>query len=381
MKKYNLFLAFLFLMLLTGIKYSNAQVAGDNLDYFNAQRQPVQTKVEVLDFTDKSDYQLAEYLSKIDRDTVPSEVLKQYAHVVENNRKIAPEYVAMMEKQAEIRGVDVVQLFAEASYVDVEVSEYGKTKIKKALKGCTSMAFNNGIVGQNNDMGIDFLKGAPTVMIRTKNSLFIPTDGAHFQGMGEHVGIVLNTIIDIESGNTLGKDNIVSTDAVFAMAVQCKSAKEFLEKIEGYATPSPINFTVADDQGNHFAVRVFSDRLEVANHNERGSYSANHTQVTKDAILEKFDIYTANSFTANTFAREDAAGLFLEYTPELSVKSMQHLFSVRPINISKDAPESTFVTVQTMIFDVVNGVAYITPDNPRFVDYTKINLKSNTVSK
>ncbi|MBB6461810.1 C45 family peptidase [Flammeovirga kamogawensis] len=381
MKKFILSLALSILMLIVGVKYSNAQVAGDNLDYFNAQRQPVQTTVEVIDFTDKTDYELAEYLSKIDRDTVPSEVLEQYAAVVENNRKIAPEYVAMMEIQAKLRGVDVVQLFAEASYVDVEVSEYGKIKIKQALKGCTSMAFNNGIVGQNNDMGIDFLEGAPTVMIRTKNSLFIPTDGAHFQGMGEHVGIVLNTIIDLESGTTLGKDNIVSTDAVFAMAVQCKSADEFLEKIKGFGTPSPINFTIADDQGNHYAVRLFEDRMEVANHDDRGSYSANHTQATKDAILKKFDIYTANSYTSNTFAREEAARSFLKYSPELTVGAMQHVFSVRPINISKDAPESTFVTVQTMIFDVANGVAYITPDNPRFVEYTKIELNTNTNSK
>ncbi|AZQ64063.1 hypothetical protein EI427_18060 [Flammeovirga pectinis] len=381
MKKFSLFLALSIFMLIVGVKYSNAQVVGDNLDYFNAQRQAVQTTVKVIDFSDKTNYQLAEYLSKIDRDTVPSEVLEQYAAVVENNRKIAPEYVAMMEMQAKMRGVNVVQLFAEASYVDVEVSEYGKTKIKQALKGCTSLAFNNGIVGQNNDMGIDFLEGTPTVMIRTKNSLFIPTDGAHFQGMGEHVGIVLNTIIDLESGNTLSKDNIVSTDAVFAMAVQCKSADEFLKKMEGFATPSPINFTIADDKGNHYAVRIFEDRIEVANHDARGSYSANHTQATKDAMLEKFDIYTANSYTSNTFAREEAAGSFLKYTPELTVGAMQHVFSVRPINISKDAPESTFVTVQTMIFDVANGIAYITPDNPRFVEYTKVELNTNTLSK
>ena len=53
------------------------------------------------------------------------------------------------------------------------------------------------------------------------------------------------------------------------------------------------------------------------------------------------------------------------------MEAMKYMFSDRPINLSPYKGD-TFATVQTMIWDVKNDCAHVTPDNPRFVDYKKV---------
>ncbi|TWT84546.1 hypothetical protein CA13_60260 [Planctomycetes bacterium CA13] len=356
---------------------------GDNLSYFHADRETAQTKVIVADFAGKSDVELAKYLSEMERGAAPQNVIDGFKVAVENNRKIAPKYVAMMEQQAKLRGVPVHQLFAEASVEDWKVIQGVKEALGageeiESLNGCTTAAFNTGIVGQNNDLGLDHLTPDTTV-IKTDTAIFLPTDGAHFQGMGKHVGIVLNVVVDTGGEEGLGKDNLVSTDAVFAAATGSKSIDDFKKKITGFTTIVPINFTVADDQGNHAAIRVSNDGLEIVNQRARGSASGNHSEQLKQELLKKMSLFEANDAFFDTFARESHALAFLDYCPELNVEAMQYLFSERPINLAKYNDKS-FVTVETMIFDTVNGCAYVTGDNPRFTKYTKISLNGDSKS-
>ena len=350
---------------------------GDNLSYFHADRETAQKEVLVKDFTGKSDTELAKYLATKERATAPQNVIDAFEVAVENNRKIAPKYVSMMEQQAKFLRVPVHELFAIASLEDYKVIQGAKKSLQtngeiNDMSGCTTVAFNTGIVGQNNDLGLDHLS-SDTEVIKTDSAIFFPTDGAHFQGMGKHVGIVLNVTIDIEAGDGLGKDNLVSTDAVFAAATSSKSIADFIDKVTGYTTIVPINFTLADDQGNHAAVRISNEGLFVVNHHERGSASANHSDRFKENVLSQMTLIEANDAFFDTFAREAHAMAFFEYSPKLDIEAMQYLFSERPINLAK-YNEKSFVTVETMIFDVVNGCAYLTGDNPRFTEYTKVSF-------
>jgi hypothetical protein len=69
----------------------------------------------------------------------------------------------------------------------------------------------------------------------------------------------------------------------------------------------------------------------------------------------------------------DAANLFLSYSQELTVEGMQYLFNQRPINITK-YNDKDFVTVEAMVFNVKEGCAYVSGDNPRLGEYTQVCL-------
>ncbi|MGY5449940.1 hypothetical protein ACVFI8_03145 [Agarivorans sp. MS3-6] len=351
-----------------------ANKPGDDLPYFDAQRTAQQNTVEVVDFTGKTSQELAAFLALQSRVQAPQHVIDAFEVAVENNRKIAPDYTAMMEQQATIRGVSVAQLFAEASVTDWQVNQ---TIIKslaanqdvKELNGCTTVAFNNGIVGQTNDLSIKNLS-SDTMMVKTNDTIFLPTDGAHFQGMGKHVGIVINFLGVTAGEDALGNNNLISTDALFAAATSAASIQDFISKIEGYSTITPLNFTLADDQGNHAAIRIHAEGMELLTGEQRGIGHANHTENFKQQIFESMTPFEANQAFFNTFAREEAVSAFLDYSPELSVESMQWLFNRKPINLSKFQGKD-FVTVEAMVFDLKNGCAYVAGDNPRFTDYSK----------
>jgi hypothetical protein len=364
----------LFLLMSTSGFSLAANQVGDNLPYFDAQRQTVQKNVEVLDFSTSSSQELAAYLATIPRQQAPKEIVEAFKVAIENNRKIAPEYTEMMEHQAAIRQVPVEQLFAEASVTDWSVNQkiiksMQQDQAVEELNGCTTVAFNNGIVGQTNDLSINALSDNTTI-IKTDSAMFLPTDGAHFQGMGKHVGIVINFLGVTAGDDGLGRSNLVSTDAVFAAATSAKSIQDFINKIEGYSTITPLNFTLADDQGNHAALRIHADGTELISGHSRGVGHANHTENFKQQMLEKMEAFQANQAFFNTFAREQAVYSFLDYSPELTVESMQWLFNKKPINLSKYQGKD-FVTVEAMVFDVKNGCAYVSGDNPRFTDYSK----------
>ncbi|WP_261858696.1 C45 family peptidase [Photobacterium sanguinicancri] len=357
--------------------FATTPVAGDDLPFFNAERQAVQHGAIVKDMTGQGQVALAQFMATQPLGEFSEPVLKAAQHAVENNRKIAPDYVAMMEASAKIRGVDVAELFASVSQVDYSVNQAVKSSMQaeqdvEEIKGCTSIAFNNGIVGQTNDLSLATSLTDHTTVVKTDDSIFVVADGAHFQGMGKHVGIVINFMGAPAGEDGINSENLVTVDAIFAAATQAKSVDAFLNTIKDVRTIIPFNFTLADDQGNHAAVEITVENgVKAIQYSDRGSVHANHSADFKQAFLTEHTAIEANTAFFSTFAREAAAANFLDYSPELTVESMQWLFSQRPINMTKYKGKD-FVTVEAMIFDTAEGCAYVSGDNPNFAGYSKV---------
>ncbi len=360
--------------------FANIPVAGDDLPFFNAEREAVQNGAIIKDMSGQDQASLAQFMAKQPLGEFSEDVLKAAKHAVENNRKIAPDYVAMMEASAKIRGIDVAELFASVSQVDYSVNQAVKSSMQEkqeveTIKGCTSIAFNNGIVGQTNDLSLATSLTDHTTVVKTDDSIFVVADGAHFQGMGKHVGIVINFMGAPAGIDGLDHKNLVTVDAIFAAATQAKSVDIFLHTIKDVRTIIPFNFTVADDKGNHAAIEVTVENgVKAIQYSERGSVHANHSAEFKQGFLAEHSAIDANTAFFSTFAREVAAENFLDYSPELTVESMQWLFSQRPINMTKYKGKD-FVTVEAMIFDTVEGCAYVSGDNPNFSGYSKVCFK------
>ena len=353
-------------------------VAGDKLDYWNPERPAVQLGAEVIDLTGKGPEAIAQFLATVDRLQADDEVLQIAKNAVENNKKIAPEYAKIMERQAQIRGVEVHELYAALLQMDWSVNKLLAEADKKLMaenftkiRGCTTIAFNDsGIVAQNNDLGISQLQEFPTRIVKTDDVMFIPTDGGHFQGMGRHVGAVLN-IIGEPSAKTasVDADNLVTIDAVFAAITHSKSIEDAISKLQGYTTPVAMNFTVADDSGDSAALEISAEGLVVVR-GAGGIGHANHNAAMKKRILGMMPITEANEIFADSFAREAAAQNFVDFAKEKTVDGMKYILNQKPINIT--LYDKDFVTVETMIFDTKKGCAHISGDNPLFGEYSQV---------
>ncbi|MDN3680979.1 carcinine hydrolase/isopenicillin-N N-acyltransferase family protein [Vibrio tapetis subsp. quintayensis] len=356
---------------------ASLNVAGDDLAFFDGQREAVQKGAIVIDVSDQGQHELASIMAKQPLGEFSPEVLKAAERAVENNRKIAPKYVAMMEEAAQLRGIPVAEVFASVSQVDYSVNQAIKASMSASedvdtMKGCTSVAFNNGIVGQTNDLSLASSLTDHTTVVKTEDSIFVIADGAHFQGMGKNVGIVINFMGQPAGVEGIDNDELVTVDAVFAAATAAKSVEAFIDTIKDVKTIIPFNFTVADNNGGHAAIEITVENgLNVTQYSERGSVHANHSADFKESFLKTNTALEANTAFFSTFAREEAAANFLDYSPELTVESMQWLFSQRPINMTKYNGKD-FVTVEAMIFDTVEGCAYVAGDNPNFAGYSQV---------
>ncbi|RJG50492.1 carcinine hydrolase/isopenicillin-N N-acyltransferase family protein [Motilimonas pumila] len=356
-----------------------ANVAGDVLDYYQPSRAAVQNGAVVADLTGQGAEAIAQHLAAMPRASAEADVIAIAKRAVENNRKVAPEYVAIMERQAEIKGVPVHMLFAAIAQPDWDINKnFVNAKDTAALQqaaesmsGCTTLAFaETGIVGLNNDMGIDFLQQGDTTVVKTDNTIFLATDGGHFQGMGKHTAAVLNFMGDPSApAATVDTENVITTDAAFAAITSSASVEEAFQKLQGYTTHVALNFTVADDSGDHGAIEMTTTGTRLVR-GEAGIAHTNHNAEMRAKYLSHTPLLEANGQFADTFAREDAGNMFLSYAKERDVGGMKYILQQKPINITKY--DSDFVTVESVIFDTINGCAYVSGDNPRFSEYTQV---------
>ncbi|OHX68227.1 C45 family peptidase [Flammeovirga pacifica] len=374
MKKFKTLFAVLLVSISSLSIAQEKQKIGDNLSYFYAERTAGQETVDVIDVYSVEEE--AQYLAKQPRTKASEDLIAQIQSTKENARKVNPEYAALMERQAEIRGVDVTHLYAATSIDDVlilqSLRKSGKV-LDETIRGCTTIAFDNGIVGQNNDMGLAYLEKR-TEVVRTDNRIYYSTNGGHFQGMGKNVAITINFLATVDLHDNLGQDNLLSTDVILATATQANSVADFVEKMEGYEPIVPLSFTVADRFGHHAVVRMTKDGIKIVNKEDRGSASANHNDEIKEMMFKKYSKPEANAICMDSFARETAALNYLTYTTTLDVDAMKYMLEHRPLNMSKDDDHKTFVTVESMVFDIKTGTAWVTGDNPRFAGWTKVKL-------
>lgn len=355
-------------------------VPGDKLDYYNPQRAAHQLGANVVDYSGDKQPQLAGYLATLHRLTPEPIVIEIAQNAVNNNRAIAPKYAELMEQQAQIKGLPVHELYAAIAQADWNINKPFIAadddlallqSAAESMNGCTTLAFaDSGIVGQNNDMGIENLMATETTVIKTDDRIFIATDGGHFQGMGKHVGAVLNFMGEPSAPSaTADTPNVVTPDAVFAAITSSKSVEDAYSKLKDYTTPVAISFTVADDSGDHGAIEMTTQGTRLVR-GESGIGHANHTREMRTAFLADKTLLEANQVFADTFAREDSANNFINFAKERDVAGMQYILEQKPINITKY--DSDFVTVESMVFDTKAGCAYVSGDNPKFGQYTQV---------
>ena len=334
-----------------------------------------QQHLNVIDLSGKSFDEialaLAESQSGGDYGEPSDESIRLAKLALRNNAAIAPEYASLMTKRAHLLNISEEQAMAEGIHqglaFDATVVEGMKAK------GCTTMAFNTGIVGQTLDEPISHSNPNST-LVKTDNFIGMYNNGGFYQGMGKHVGVVFNYLGGLYDEGYKG-DSFASFDAVLYAMTQAEDVEAAIEIAREYRSEISQAITLADDKGNVASIEVSANKFLVDRGNGRGVAHTNHGSIdgsgAKDFGLTDDNYDEINKAAGFTFARQDAADLFVKYTPELNVEAMQYAFETRPINLTPYKGD-TFATIQAMVFDLNTGCAYGTSDNPRFVDYTKV---------
>ena len=347
-----------------------AETARD-LPFFNGERAAVQQGAVIVDMTGKSAEEIGRYMATavLDFESITQEALDLAERAVENNKKIAPVYMEIMGEQAKARGVSLVEMLAVGQVMDLKINKsLAGPKLTAPPKGCTTVAFETGLVGQTFDYPISFLNDHTTVL-KTEDRMQMFADGMLLPGMGRRVGITVNYLGLYAGEGAQYEDNVVTLDAVTSGATQKNSVQEVIDMLQNYRTPIPYNFTVADADGDYASIEVTRDAIKVSR-GERGVAHANHTDNFRDEVLSEMSFSEANQRLFYTFVREDYANLFVSYTPELTIEAMQYLFEQRPVNMTV-YKGGDFITVESYVWDLKNGCAYVSGDNPRFGKYTK----------
>lgn len=361
----------------------------DDLPYFNAKREAAQQVAHQFDFTGQSYAEAGKALGEFDNErnlelhkVAPEQrelALEIAAAAIENGKSLVPEYIEMLQGIADVRNTPLVDIVAAGLMVDVNIdTAMTGTALEDYVstdKGCTTIAFNNGLVGQTLDFPIEHIKGHSTI-VKMDDVIGVYTDGGFYQQMGKHVGVTVNFLGQSSIKKATKLDDVVALDVLMHAVAKAESVDAAITIVEKYNTIVAMNFTIADDQGGYAAVITLGEETIVQRGSDKGVAHTNHSEALAGELVEGVSDaeYTAiNQKLVWSFARKDFADNFLRYTPEMTVESMQYLFEQKPVNMSKHDGK-TFVTTNAYVFDTVNGCAYYAPENPLFLegDYTKV---------
>ncbi|WP_394149115.1 hypothetical protein [Vibrio maritimus] len=362
---------------------------GDNLPYFNADRPAIQEKALIIDATGKSPEEIGVIIAKssIERGEELASLgdnaelwLDIALQAVKNIEKINPDHLRMLKSQANYRGITLERLVASTIapdyIIDSAVSGDELSDYISLPNGCTSLAFNNGLVGQTLDWPLDSIK-SDTTLLKSDTQIGEIADGTLYQQMGRNVGVTITHLGRMSIQSTADYSNIITLDALASTAARMNSVEEVIALAKQYKLVVPMNMTVADKNGDYAAINVAGEDTVVHRGNDKGVAFTNHSDSLRAKLLpegtsaqQETEVNKKNFWT---FARKDAAENFIRYTPELTVESMKYLFNSKPVNLSKYNGDE-FVTTKAFIWDLNTGCAEFAPENPLFMkeDYTKV---------
>lgn len=341
-------------------------------DFWHPEDFSTQSRLNILYLSGKNPEQIGKALAKVqsggEYGEISDEARQLASKSIANIKKIAPQYLRILEARAATLKINLVDSIAEGVHSGIAFDEKVVADI-----GCSTVALTTGIVGQTLDEPLKFANPNKTLVVMD-DFIGMYNNGALFQGMGRHVGAVFNYLGSFFGPGERG-DNFTNFDAIIYAMTQAKNVDEALEIAKRYRSEIAQTITIADDKGNVASIEVSKDTFLVDRGNGRGVAHTNHGSIDGRGIktfgVTEDNYREVNQKTGWTFARKDYLDFWLKYTPELDVDAMKYLFSVRPINLSPYKGD-IFATVQTMIWDVKNGCAHVTSDNPRFVDYEKV---------
>ncbi|MGF1761333.1 C45 family peptidase [Photobacterium sagamiensis] len=298
---------------------------------------------------------------------------KQSKKVLENSRKLNPEYFVIVEALAKVGGITVEKMFT-LSQLDAALASAAEA----SLRGCTTMSFDGtGVVGQVNDT--PSLSGGNYWVLQADD--FIQVMASGFYGSGQTLGKELGIVINFQGADSKGV-GLDSPMAIELGALQnyivrhAKSVDEAVKILKKHRTVVASHFNFADRQGNTVGVEMLTEGNYVikraagighANHSERpGVMQAFAESIGMPEKSKKRTIATAYTEWRAQFAQQ-----FIDNTPEGNIDAAKYVLNTKPI-AQHAAYGSDFITTLTAVMDTKMGCMEVAPGVGEWNDFQKV---------
>ncbi|USE03649.1 hypothetical protein JKJ11_19840 [Vibrio sp. SCSIO 43133] len=316
----------------------------------------------------------AEYVYKLAGiDVVEFE--KDSMKVLENSRKLNPEYFEIVEALAEVGGISVERMFT-LSQLDAALASAAQS----SLSGCTTISFaGTGVVGQVNDT--PSLSGGNYWVLQADDYVQVMASG--FYGSGQTLGKDIGVVINFQGTDSKGV-GVQSNSAIELGALQnylarhAKSVEEAEKILEKHRTVVASHFNFADANGDTIGIEMLEGDNYVikrpagighANHSERPGVMQSFAESV--GLGEKSRKRTIA--TAYTEWRAEFAQQFIDNSPEGNVDAAKYVLNTKPI-AQHAAYGSDFISTLTAVMDTKEGCLEVAPGVGEWNDFQKVCL-------
>ncbi|MCG9657803.1 C45 family autoproteolytic acyltransferase/hydrolase [Vibrio mediterranei] len=317
----------------------------------------------------------AEYVYKLAGiDVVEFE--KDSMKVLENSRKLNPEYFEVVEALAEVGGISVERMFT-LSQLDAALASAAQS----SLSGCTTISFaGTGVVGQVNDT--PSLSGGNYWVLQADDYVQVMASGFYGSGqtLGKDIGVVINFQGTDSKGVGLQSNSAIELGALQNyLARHAKSVEEAEKILEKHRTVVASHFNFADTNGDTIGIEMLEGDNYVikrpagighANHSERPGVMQSFAESV--GLGEKSRKRTIA--TAYTEWRAEFAQQFIDNSPEGNVDAAKYVLNTKPI-AQHAAYGSDFISTLTAVMDTKEGCLEVAPGVGEWNDFQKVCLE------
>ncbi len=316
----------------------------------------------------------AEYVYKLAGiDVVEFE--KDSMKLLENSRKLNPEYFEIVEALAEVGGISVERMFT-LSQLDAALASAAQS----SLSGCTTISFaGTGVVGQVNDT--PSLSGGNYWVLQADDYVQVMASGFYGSGqtLGKDIGVVINFQGTDSKGVGLQSNSAIELGALQNyLARHAKSVEEAEKILDKHRTVVASHFNFADANGDTIGIEMLEGDNYVIKR-PAGIGHANHSE--RPGVMQSFaesvglgDKSRKRTIaTAYTEWRAEFAQQFIDNSPEGNVDAAKYVLNTKPI-AQHAAYGSDFVSTLTAVMDTKEGCLEVAPGVGEWNDFQKVCL-------
>ena len=298
---------------------------------------------------------------------------KQSMQVLENSRKLNPDYFKIIEALAKVGGVTVAEMFT-LSQLDAALD----SAVKASLSGCTTISFaGTGVVGQVNDT--PSLSGGNYWLLQADDFIQVMASGFYGSGqtLGKDIGVVINFQGSDSQGVGLDSSMAIELGALQNYLVRhARSVDDAVKILAKHRTVVASHFNFADRHGNTVGVEMLNGSNYVIKR-DAGIGHANHSE--RPGVMQAFaeSVGLAQHNKARTIAtaytewRASFAQQFIDNSPEGNVDAAKYLLNTKPI-AQHAAYGSDFITTLTAVMDTKAGCMDVAPGVGEWNEFTKV---------
>ncbi|MFC5080945.1 hypothetical protein VTH8203_01634 [Vibrio thalassae] len=301
---------------------------------------------------------------------------KDSMKVLENSRKLNPEYFEIVEALAKVGGISLETMFT-LSQLDAALASAAQS----ALSGCTTVSFaGTGVVGQVNDT--PSLSGGNYWILQADDYVQVMASGFYGSGqtLGKDIGVVINFQGTDSKGVGLDADSAIELGALQNYLVRNAKNVDDAEKIlDQYRTVVASHFNFADSKGNTVGIEMLDGENYVIKR-PAGVGHANHSE--RSGVMQAFaesvglgeKSVQRTVATAYTEWRAEFAQQFIDNTPEGNVDAAKYVLNTKPI-AQHAAYGSDFISTLTAVMDAKEGCMEVAPGVGDWNNFQRVCLE------